>query len=94
MTKLPRTRGRAVMVAIVAVPKAVDLHRIFWRELRIIGTRVYEPQDFEKAIAVAAADPAGLARLITSRRPLEELAATMADLSRGTSDMKVLIKVS
>ena len=94
MTKLPRTRGRVVMVAIVSEPKSVDLFRVFWRELRIIGARVYEPQDFEKAIAVAAADPASLAKIITSRRPLEELAATMADLSKGTSDMKVLIKVS
>jgi (R,R)-butanediol dehydrogenase / meso-butanediol dehydrogenase / diacetyl reductase len=94
MTKLPRTRGRVVMVAIVSEPKNVDLFRVFWRELRIIGARVYEPQDFEKAISFAAADPASLAKLITSRRPLEELPAAMADLSRGTGDMKVLIQVS
>ncbi len=94
MTKLPRTRGRVVMVAIVPEPKSVDLFRVFWRELRIIGARVYEPQDFEKAIQVAAADPAALARLITSRRPLDELAAAMGALSKGTNDMKVLIKVS
>jgi (R,R)-butanediol dehydrogenase / meso-butanediol dehydrogenase / diacetyl reductase len=94
MTKLGRTRGRIVMVAIVSEPKSVDLFRVFWRELRIIGARVYEPQDFEKAIGFAAADPASLARLITSRKPLEELGSVMADLSRGTSDMKVLIKVS
>jgi (R,R)-butanediol dehydrogenase/meso-butanediol dehydrogenase/diacetyl reductase len=94
MTKLPRTRGRVVMVAIVSEPKAVDLFRVFWRELRIIGARVYEPQDFEKAIQLAAADPSSLARLITSRRPLEELAVAMEALSKGTNDMKVLIKVS
>jgi len=94
MTKLPRTRGRVVMVAIVSEPKAVDLFRVFWRELRIIGARVYEPQDFEKAISIASADPASLAKLITSRRPLEELPAALHDLSQGTNDMKVLIKVS
>ena len=94
MTKLPRTRGRVVMVAIVSEPKAVDLFRVFWRELRIIGTRVYEPEDFEKAIQFAAADSASLANLITSRRTLEEVPAVMKALSEGTSEMKVLIKLT
>jgi 2-desacetyl-2-hydroxyethyl bacteriochlorophyllide A dehydrogenase len=94
MTKLPRTRGRVVMVAIVSEPRPVDLFRIFWRELRIIGARVYEPQDFEKAISLAAADTGALAKLITSIRPLDETAAVMAELAGGSNDMKVLIGVS
>ena len=55
MTKLPRTRGRIVVVAIFGEPPKVDLFRFFWRELQLPGARVYEPQDFEHAIQLAAA---------------------------------------
>ena len=37
MTKLPRTRGRLVVVAIFADAPKVDLFRFFWRELRLCG---------------------------------------------------------
>jgi (R,R)-butanediol dehydrogenase / meso-butanediol dehydrogenase / diacetyl reductase len=94
MTKLGRTRGRVVMVAIVSEPKSVDLFRVFWRELRIIGARVYEPCDFEKAIAFASGNTQALARLITSRKSINELGAAMDALSHGSGDMKVLIKLS
>src|SRR5262249_12741389 len=43
MTKLPRTRGRIVVVAIYGEPPKVDLFRFFWRELKLCGARVYEP---------------------------------------------------
>ncbi|MDZ7619587.1 MAG: alcohol dehydrogenase catalytic domain-containing protein, partial [Patescibacteria group bacterium] len=49
MTQLPRVRGRIVMVAIHSQPQPVDLFRFFWRELQLIGVRVYEPEDFEAA---------------------------------------------
>ena len=54
MTKLPRVRGRVVVVAVFSEPPKVDLFQFFWRELQLIGVRVYEPQDFEKAIEIAA----------------------------------------
>ncbi|HWB96206.1 MAG TPA: alcohol dehydrogenase catalytic domain-containing protein, partial [Bryobacteraceae bacterium] len=50
MTKLARVRGRIVIVAMFPEPPKVDLFRFFWRELRLCGARVYEHQDFEKAI--------------------------------------------
>src|SRR6266849_1574340 len=50
MTKLPRTRGRIVIVAIFPEPPKIDLFRFFWRELRLCGARVYEAEDFELAI--------------------------------------------
>ena len=50
MTDLLRTRGLAIVVAIFGQPQQVDLFRFFWRELRMIGVRVYESQDFDRAI--------------------------------------------
>ena len=39
MTRLPRTRGRIVVVAMFAELPQVDLFRFFWRELRMTGAR-------------------------------------------------------
>ncbi|MCY4179128.1 MAG: zinc-binding dehydrogenase, partial [Litoreibacter sp.] len=52
MTKVAATRARIVMVAIHAQKPEIDLFQFFWRELKLIGARVYEPQDYEQAIAI------------------------------------------
>src|SRR5215471_16714279 len=63
MTKLPRTRGRIVVVAIYGEAPKVDLFRFFWRELRLCGARVYEPEDFELAIQLASTKRLTLSQL-------------------------------
>jgi 2-desacetyl-2-hydroxyethyl bacteriochlorophyllide A dehydrogenase len=94
MTRLPRTRGRIVVVAIYPQPAPVDLFRFFWRELKLIGARVYEPEDFEEAIRLAASGTIPFDRLISQVRPLEGLGDALADLaSGGGRTMKVLIDV-
>ncbi len=94
MTRLPRTRGRIVMVAIHSEPPAVDLFRFFWRELKMIGARVYEAEDFEKAIAVAASGALPLERLITSTVPLDDLESSLRQMERGGEVMKILVRCS
>ena len=91
MTKLPRTRGRIVVVAIYAEPPKVDLFRFFWRELRLTGARVYEPQDFEHAIHLAASGKLPLARLITDVLPLNRLEEAMHRMEHGGDCMKILV---
>lgn len=92
MTQLVRTRGRIVVVAIFGEPQKVDLFKFFWRELTMLGARVYEPEDFEKAISLAASGTLPLKNLITRVLPLEGLAQGLRDLSSGGNDMKVLIR--
>ena len=94
MTKLPRTRGRIVMVAIHSQPVPVTLFQFFWRELRLIGARVYEPQDFEQAIALAAAAVLPLDRIVSCVLPLSGLEAGFREMERGGNVMKVLIECS
>ena len=91
MTKLPRTRGRIVVVAIFGEPPKVDLFRFFWRELRLSGARVYEPEDFEAAIALAASGTLPLDRLITTVVPLGGLEEGFRKLERGGEVMKILV---
>jgi 2-desacetyl-2-hydroxyethyl bacteriochlorophyllide A dehydrogenase len=94
MTKLPRVRGRIVVVAIFSQPPAVDLFKFFWREISMRGARVYEAQDFEEAIGLAAAGALPLDQLITNICPLEELEWGIRQLEKGGEVMKVLIECS
>jgi len=91
MTKLPRTRGRIVVVAIYAEPPKVDLFRFFWRELKLSGARVYEAEDFELAIELAATGRLPLAKLITDVLPLNRLEEAMHRMEGGGDCMKILV---
>jgi 2-desacetyl-2-hydroxyethyl bacteriochlorophyllide A dehydrogenase len=91
MTQLVRTRGRIVVVAIFGEAPKVDLFRFFWRELRLCGARVYEPEDFDKAIALGAAGALPLDHLISARQPLENLQTIFEQIESSTDLMKVLI---
>ncbi|MGH9723146.1 MAG: zinc-dependent alcohol dehydrogenase [Bryobacteraceae bacterium] len=94
MTKLPRTRGRIVVVAIFPEPPKVDLFRFFWRELRLCGARVYEPEDFEAAIRLAVSGALPLDRLVTTVLPLEDLESGFRQMERGGKVMKILVRCS
>jgi 2-desacetyl-2-hydroxyethyl bacteriochlorophyllide A dehydrogenase len=91
MTQLVRVRGRMVVVGVFGEPPRVDLFRFFWRELNLFGARVYEPEDFEKAIDLAARGALPLGRLITARWPVTELQKAFEQIEAGTDLMKVLI---
>jgi 2-desacetyl-2-hydroxyethyl bacteriochlorophyllide A dehydrogenase len=94
MTKLPRARGRIVVVGIYSAPAKVDLFRCFWRELTVVGARVYEAEDFERSIELAASGTLPLDRVVTNVLPLEELTTGMRLMERGGDVMKVLVKCS
>ena len=91
-TKHARTRGRVVFVAIHPEPVPVDLHRIFWRELEVLGARVYEREDFERAIALLAAGAVPADALITRVVPLEDTEAAF-DALLSAEAMKILVDV-
>ncbi len=91
MTKLPRTRGRIVVVAIFGEAPKVDLFRFFWRELKLSGARVYEPEDFELAIELASTGRLPLAKLITDVLPLAGLEEAMHRMEGGGACMKILV---
>src|SRR5436853_3339697 len=93
MTELARTRGRIVVVAIFSKPPQVNLHRVFWRELRLMGARVYEREDFDTAIRLAASGAIPLDRLITDIRPLGQLEDSLKQMESGGQVMKILMQV-
>jgi (R,R)-butanediol dehydrogenase/meso-butanediol dehydrogenase/diacetyl reductase len=89
-TDLAAVRGRVVIVAIHPIPREVNLQRVFWRELSILGARVYERQDFENAVALLAAQAIPAEMLISRIEPLTRTAAAFSALAGG-GVMKVLI---
>ena len=83
-------RGRLVVVAIHSTPPPVDLFRVFWRELTLIGARVYQRSDFEEAVSLLASGEVLVEPLITAVEPLAGVADAFATLEAGRA-MKVLI---
>lgn len=89
---LAKVRGTLVVVAIHPVPREINLQRVFWRELTILGARVYQRIDFEKAIELldSGAIPAEL--LITKIVPITQTQHAFAELEGGRA-MKILVDV-
>ena len=86
-----RVRGRLVVVAIHNQPVPVDLFHVFWRELELIGARVYERRDFERAVALLANGAIPTAELISAVEPLERAPEAFEALESGSGVVKVLI---
>jgi (R,R)-butanediol dehydrogenase/meso-butanediol dehydrogenase/diacetyl reductase len=91
-TDLARVRGTIVVVAIHPTPREINLQRVFWRELSILGARVYQRTDFEKAVELLAAGNIPADLLITRIVPLADTQSAFADLEAGRA-MKILIDV-
>ncbi len=91
MTASTRPRGRIVVVAIYPEPVPVDLHKFFWKELQLNGARVYEPEDFDAAIKLAAGGELPLAAMITARYSLDQTQKAFEFLASGANCMKILI---
>lgn len=91
MTDLLCMRGRIIIVAIFAQPPPVDLKKILWREISMIGTRVYEPQDYEESIALIASNQLPLNKLITKTVTLNELPSAFEELDSNPQSMKILV---
>ncbi len=93
MTAVAATRARIVMVAIHAQKPQIDLFQFFWRELKLIGARVYEPEDYERAIAIIASGGFDADTVITDISPLTQIQAAFEALDTSPTAMKSLIKV-
>jgi (R,R)-butanediol dehydrogenase/meso-butanediol dehydrogenase/diacetyl reductase len=92
-TALAKVRGTIVVVAIHAAPREIDLQRVFWRELRLLGTRVYQRSDFDRAVERLMADPIPADAIISAVVPLAETASAIEELSAGRA-MKILVDVA
>jgi 2-desacetyl-2-hydroxyethyl bacteriochlorophyllide A dehydrogenase len=84
-------RGRLCLVAIHPQPREVSLHRFFWRELTLIGARLYERADFERAVALIAEGTIPAEQLISRVVPLSDAPSAFQALEAGGDVMKILV---
>ena len=91
MTELAGIRGRIVMVAIHGQKKPVDLFKFFWKELKLIGARVYEKEDYEKAITLITANELPFEKMITDVQPLSNIQQVFENIDKNPEGLKVLM---
>lgn len=83
--------GTVVMVGMYPGVVGVDLQSVALRELAIVGTRVYAPEDVAAAAELAGRDPFGLGRLVTSVIGIGDGPRAVERLAAGT-ELKVLLE--
>ena len=93
MTEVAATRARICMVAIHATKPEVDLFQFFWKELEMLGARVYEAADYEMALNQLADDKIPADTIITDLRGLEEVGDALGSLTSDPTMLKTLIRV-
>lgn len=91
MTRIAAVRGRICVVAIHANAPEVDLFQFFWKELELVGARVYEAIDFDQAIELVADGKIDLEPFITSVNALPDIGAAFAGLDGNPAGMKALL---
>ncbi len=91
MTRLAGIRGRIVMVAIHGKLREVDLFQFFWKELELIGARVYEKADYEEAIKLVTNGDLPLRALISKIEPISRIQRVFEEMDRNPAGMKVLL---
>jgi 2-desacetyl-2-hydroxyethyl bacteriochlorophyllide A dehydrogenase len=83
--------GRVVLVGAALEPFSVRAAEIFWRELSVLGSRGFVPDDIRDAIDLYVAGAVRVDHLLTATRPLEEAQAALDDLAAGTVLRSVLV---
>src|SRR5437667_65906 len=73
---------------------AVNLYRMFERELTLQGARLYSRKDWEEAIRLAASGAVSLAPLVSRTIPLDALQEGMQQALAGGPVMKILVDVT
>ena len=89
MTELVRSRGVIVNVSVLKEPVPIDMQAVNFRELEIVGTRVYTMDDYRTAIEVA--QRGDLEKIVTHTFPLEEVSEAFELFRSGREVCKVII---
>ena len=83
--------GRAVLVGVYGAPAPLDLQALTFKEVTVIGTRVYSRDDLRVATAMVADGRFDPSPLITRSVPLTGAAAAVEDLRAGR-EVKLLVE--
>jgi threonine dehydrogenase-like Zn-dependent dehydrogenase len=82
--------GRVVLIGSSLEPFSVRAVDIFWRELAVLGSRGYVPDDIRDAIDLYLAGELRTDHLVETVRPLEQANEALDDLRQGRVFRSVL----
>ncbi len=88
MTSLVRSRATIVNLGVFKKPVEVDMQAVNFKEIEILGSRVYERKDFQGAIGLATRLP--LDRIVSHTFSLSEVALAFVQFQSSDS-CKVLV---
>jgi (R,R)-butanediol dehydrogenase/meso-butanediol dehydrogenase/diacetyl reductase len=81
MTALTRSKGTIVNLGVFKKPVEIDMQAINFKEIQVLGSRVYRREDFEVAIELAMRLP--LQRIVTQTFALHEVATAFQRFQAG-----------
>jgi len=95
--ELCRLRGRIVQVGFFGRRPEADLMRVIFKELTVIGSRVYSFDDFRRTLPlldrIARQGAFDIERLICDTCSLEALEASIGRMIRGEARGKILVEL-
>ncbi len=83
--------GRVVLIGAALEPFSVRAAEIFWRELAVLGSRGFVPDDIRDAIDLYLAGDLDVSHLVERVRPLAEANEALEDLVAGRVLRSVLV---
>ncbi|MCS6914323.1 MAG: zinc-binding dehydrogenase [Myxococcales bacterium] len=89
---LVRPGGRVVTYGATLGPARVEVRRIFWKQLDVLGTTMGTPAEFRQMVALVEAG--GLRPVVDTTLPLAETASALQRLDRGEQMGKVVLRIS
>ena len=87
-----KVQGTAVIVGSYKKPPEVDLLKVEFKELTVIGIRVYERRDFEIATRILESEFIDFNLLLSESTP-EQAPGVFQDLLKGSNTIKMLFKM-
>lgn len=91
MCELVRPRGKVLMVAVHKEPHKVDLRAINFKEIAMIGARVYTRRDYKQAIRMVERLP--VSELVSDRVEIDNAPDALDKVKKGLADGKVMIEI-
>ncbi len=92
MCELVRPRGKVIMVSVHKEPHPVDLRAISFKEITMIGTRVYTRNSYQKALQMIKDLPCD--ELISHRLDIDHGAEGFELMQKPEDVCKVILKIS
>ena len=92
LMELVRIRGQIVQVGIFKEPVPLDMRALNFHEVDVIGARVYEKEDFRRAIDLSGNGVFDLQPLVTNVMPLAN-GAEGFEIAQNATSLKVLFEV-